>query len=57
MRHFPTRKVLFIINTYITFHMLNVLIGLLLDKILEMFVEFEKEETNMRSCKKVIEKQ
>ena len=40
VKHFPTRKILFDIT--ITFHMFNVLIGLLLEKVLEMFVEFEK---------------
>ena len=40
VKHFPTSKLLFYIT--ITFHTFNVLIGLLLDKVLEMFVEFEK---------------
>ena len=40
VKHFPTRKLLFDIT--ITFHMFNVLIGLLLENALEMFVDFEK---------------
>ena len=44
MKYFLTRKLLFDIT--ITFQMFRVLIGLLLDKILEIFVEFEKKKKN-----------
>ena len=40
VKHFPTRKLLF--DLTVTFPMFSAFVGLLLDKVLEIFVEFEK---------------